>query len=168
VGRAWERGFAMTNPGGGPLKPSKRASAGAARSWGPYWDILFPPAMVTEWINWKRMSSGVNVARRLWDQREYLRRTYESVHGDDPAAWPSQHPGVVLDAVLWMAHPACLRCHWFDAGFYMRREGGVLRALDLARAATKCPTGQTTVEPSDALRTRLNPLWKAMIRDPPL
>jgi hypothetical protein len=133
VGRAWERGFAMTNPGGGPLKPSTRASAGAARSWGPYWDIKFPPAMVTGWINWKRMSTGVNVARRLWDQREYLRRTYESVHGDDPAAWPSQHPGVVLDAVLWMAHPACLRCQWFDAGFYMRREGGLLRALDLAR-----------------------------------
>ena len=50
------------------------------------------------------MSTGVNVARRLWDQREYLRHTYESVHGTDPAAWPSQHPGVVLDAVLWMAH----------------------------------------------------------------
>ena len=124
----------MTNPRGGPLKPSTRASIGAAHTWGPYWDILFPPQSVTGWINWKRMSTGVNVAKRLWDQREYLRRTYESVHGDDPAAWPSQHPCVVLGAVLWMAHPACLRCQWFDGpGFYMRRDGGLLRALDLAR-----------------------------------
>ena len=133
VGRGWQGGYAMTNPRGGPLKPSTQASTGAAHTWGPYWDILFPPQLVTGWINWKRMSTGVNVARRLWDQREYLRRTYESVHGDDPAAWPSQHPGVVLDAVLWMAHPACLRCHWFDGpGFYTRRDGALLRALDIA------------------------------------
>jgi hypothetical protein len=89
---------------------------------------------VTSWINFKRLSTGVNVARRLWDQREYLRRTYESVHGTDPAAWPSQHPGVVLDAVLRTAHPACLRCHWFDAsGHYMKAPGELGKALVLAR-----------------------------------
>lgn len=31
-------------------------------------------------------STGVNIAGRFWEQREYLRRTYESVHGNDPAA----------------------------------------------------------------------------------
>ena len=77
---------------GGPLKPSTRPGGGA-NTWGPYWDALFPQRLVTSWINFKRLSTGVNVARRLWDQREYLRRTYESVHGTDPAAWPSQHPG---------------------------------------------------------------------------
>ena len=121
------------SPYGGPLKPSTRPYSGA-NTWGPYWDALFPPDLVTPWINFKRLSSGVNIARRLWDQREYLRRTYESVHGNDPAAWPSQHPGVVLDAVLWMAHPACLRCQWFDAaGHYMKNPDSLKRALVLAR-----------------------------------
>ena len=117
-----------------PLKPSTPWSSGASNTWGPYWDGLFPPQLVTPWINFKRGSTGVNVARRLWDQREYLRHRYELVHGSDPAAWPSQHPGVVLDAVLWMAHPACLRCHWFDtAGHYMKNPDSLERALVLAR-----------------------------------
>ena len=119
---------------GGQLMPSTRASAGAEDTWGPYWNALFPPRLVTPWINWKRRSSGVNVARRLWDQREYLRRTYESVHGTDPAEWPSQHPGVVLDEVLWIAHAACLRCQWFDAtGHSMQRPDDLQQALVLAR-----------------------------------
>ncbi len=97
---------------GRPLKPSTRPGAGA-NTWGPYWDALFPPSMVSAWINFKRWSSGVNVARRLWDQREHLRGGYQAVHGNDPAAWPSQHPGVVLDAVLWMAHAhACAATGW--------------------------------------------------------
>ena len=114
--------------------PSTRVSASAEDTWGPYWDALFPPRPVSPWINWKRMSSGVNIARRLWDQREYLRRTYESVHGTDPAEWPSQHPGVVLDEVLWVAHAACLRCHWFDpTGHSMRSPDDLQQALVLAR-----------------------------------
>lgn len=105
----------MTEVGkGGNLRPSTQFSA--ANTWGPYWNALFPPSLVTEWIDFKRRSTGLNVARRLWDQREYLRRTYESVYGTDPEGWPSQHPGVVLDEVLWMAHAACLRCRWFDVG----------------------------------------------------
>jgi len=117
-----------------PLKPSTPWSSGASNTWGPYWDGLFPPDLVTPWINFKRGSTGVNVARRLWDQREYLRRSYELVHGSDPTAWPSQHPGVVLDAVLWMAHPACLRCHWFDtASHCMKNPDSLERALVLAR-----------------------------------
>jgi hypothetical protein len=124
----------MTNPQGGTLKPSTNWSASAGHSWGPYWDAMFGPSMVTEWIDWKRGSTGVNIARRLWDQREYLRRTYESVHGTDPAEWPSQHPGVVLDEVLWVAHAACLRCHWFDSsGHSMRSPADLQQALVLAR-----------------------------------
>jgi hypothetical protein len=63
---------------------------------------------------WKIRSTGTNIARRLWDQREELRGEYEDVHGTDPALWPVQHPGVVLDAVLSTAHGACLGCQWFD------------------------------------------------------
>ena len=105
----------MTNPYGGPKKPSTQWSAGYSTTWGPYWDAMFPPRMVTSWIDWKRGSTGVNIARRFWDQREYLRRTYESVYGDDPEKWPSRHPGVVLDAVPSIDHAACLGCQWFDA-----------------------------------------------------
>jgi hypothetical protein len=74
---------------------------------------MFPPSQVTGWINFKRGSTGVNIARRFWAQREYLRREYESVYGPDPEAWPSRHPGIVLDAVPYIEHPACLGCQWF-------------------------------------------------------
>jgi hypothetical protein len=100
----------------GPIRPSKRYSQGRENTWGPYWDVLFPPAMVTAWVSFKRGSTGVNVARRFWAQREYLRRAYESVYGSDPEAWPSRHPGVVLDAVPYVDHPACLGCQWFGSG----------------------------------------------------
>jgi hypothetical protein len=73
-------------------------------------DALFPPQEVSTWISWKRTSTGTNIARRLWDQREELRGEYEDVHGTDPALWPVQHPGVVLDAVPSTAHGACLGC----------------------------------------------------------
>ncbi|BBX17726.1 hypothetical protein MDUV_25860 [Mycolicibacterium duvalii] len=94
------------------LRPSRIHSRGYADTWGPYWDVLFRPRLVTEWIDWKRASTGVSIARRLWAQREYLRRIYESVHGTDPVLWPSRHPGVVLDAVSATGHAACLSCQW--------------------------------------------------------
>ena len=47
-----------------------------ATGWGPYFDAMFAPARVTAWINFKRMSTGVNIARRLWDRREELRQEY--------------------------------------------------------------------------------------------
>ena len=103
----------------GPLRPSTRFSQGHANTWGPYWDVLFPPTTCTGWINFKRGSTGVNVARRFWDQREYLRRAYEAVHGRDPEAWPSRHPGVVLDAVSGGQHAACLGCQWFGPSGYV-------------------------------------------------
>ena len=102
----------------GPIKPSTRWSAGHSNTWGPYWDRMFKPAEVTGWINWKRGSTGVNIARRLWDQREYFRRAYESVYGTDPEAWPSRHPGVILDAVRYGTDGACLGCQWFGRGDY--------------------------------------------------
>ena len=116
----------------GNLRPSTQFSAD--NPWGAYWNALFPPSLVTPWIDFKRRSTGLNVVRRLWDQREYLRRTYESVYGSDPEGWPSQHPGVVLDEVLWMAHAACLRCRWFDVGgHYTKSPVGLKQALGLAR-----------------------------------
>lgn len=109
---------------GEPRKPSTRWSVHGAGSWGPYWEAMFPPAQVTSFINWKIGSTGVNIARNYWYQRQYLRRAYESVYGADPANWPSQHPGVVVGG----RHPACLRCHYFDPGYL-----DPLAALDLAR-----------------------------------
>jgi hypothetical protein len=60
------------------------------------------------------MSTGVNVARRLWDQREELREAYQAVHGSDPESWPHRHPRIVIDAVQFVAHAACLACQWID------------------------------------------------------
>ncbi|ORB12998.1 hypothetical protein [Mycobacterium noviomagense] len=81
-------------------------------TWGPYFQALFPPRRVTAFIDFKRKTSGLNIARRLWDQREDMRREYEALHGTDHAQWPTQHPGVVLDAVPEIARPACLGCQW--------------------------------------------------------
>lgn len=140
----------MTDPRRGKRGPSTQFSM--ANPWGAYWNAMFPPAEVTQWINWKRMSTGLNIARRLWDQREYLRRTYESVHGADPAAWPSQHPAVILDEVLWMARAACLRCRWMDSdGYYMLGPGNMTKALLLARSheysnGSLCPSNSVAPE----------------------
>jgi len=90
------------------LADSWQPSPGLATAWGPYFQALFPPRRVTPWINFKRMSTGVNIARRLWGQREGLRQEYEALHGTNQAHWPTEHPGIVLDAVQWVAHPACL------------------------------------------------------------
>ena len=60
--------------------------------------------------SWKMTSTGTNIARKLSDQREELRGEDRDVHGTDPARWPVQHPGVVLDAVPSTAHGACLGC----------------------------------------------------------
>ena len=117
----------MTGPDG-RRQPSTRWSDYGRGSWGPYWDAMFTPALVSPWINWKLGSTGVNIARALWEQREYLRRTYESVYGTDPAWWPSQHPGVVLDG----RHAACLGCGYFEPSG-ARARARATRALDLAR-----------------------------------
>jgi hypothetical protein len=50
--------------------------------------LLFPAQEVSPWIVWKIASTGVGVARRLWDQCEQLRGEYEDVDGTDRALWP--------------------------------------------------------------------------------
>ena len=67
---------------------------------------------------WDWWARNANVAVRFWEQREYLRRAYESVYGPDPEAWPSRHPGVVLDAVPRAGRAGCLGCQWFGPGGY--------------------------------------------------
>ncbi len=132
----------------GYLKPSTQFSA--TSPWDPYWNALCAPRRVPKWSDTKRMSIGVDIARRLWAQREYLRRTYEYVHGADPDGWPSQHPGVVVeDEVLSVAHAACLRCQWLDAeGPTMSGAEGRRQALVLARN-TKPPTGNSVAMTND-------------------
>jgi hypothetical protein len=117
-----------------PARPSKTTLAQApasweASKWSPYFDALFPSQEVSPWIAWKMTSTGTNIARRLWDQREELRAEYEDVQRADRARWPAQHPGVVLDAVLSGAHGACLGCQWFDVrGHSMRHSDWFERA----------------------------------------
>ena len=85
----------MTDTPARPRKTtlSRPAPLWEASTWGPYFDALFPPQEVSTWISWKMTSTGTNIARRLWDQREQLRGEYEDVHGTDRALWPVQHPG---------------------------------------------------------------------------
>ena len=89
---------------------------------------------MTPWINFKRMGSGVNVVRRHWDQREELRAAYEGEHGSDPDNWPHRHPGIVIDAVQFVAHAACLGCQWIDQpGTSMEEPGWRDAAAAVAR-----------------------------------
>ena len=102
-------------------------------SWGPYHRALFRPHEVTPWIRFKIMTSGVNVARRLWDEREALRVDYEAIHGGDPEEWPVRHPGIVLESVQWIAHAACLGCQWFDRdGTSMQKQDWRIAAAEAA------------------------------------
>ena len=89
--------------------------------------IHFPAVVctsVTPSINFKRMGSRVNVVRRHWDQREELRAAYEVEHGSDPDNWPHRHPGIVIDAVQFVAHAACLGCQWINPAPRCRTRGG--------------------------------------------
>jgi hypothetical protein len=118
------------DPAGRPkITVSRPAPQWAASNVGPYFDAMFPPQEVSTWISWKMTSTGTNIARRLWDQREQLRAEYGDVHGADRELWPVQHPGVVLDAVLSSAHGGCLGCQWFDVvGHSMRHSHWFERA----------------------------------------
>lgn len=125
-------------PGGPPAKPELVDSWTPGRSddssWGPYHQVLFRPREVTPWVRFKTMTTGVNMARRLWDEREHRRVEYEAAHGDDPEKWPVRHSGVVLESVQWIAHAACLGCQWLDPrGTSMRVEGWRATAADAAR-----------------------------------
>jgi len=104
-------------PGGLRAKSElvERWTPSTSIGWRAYHRSIFPPGrLVTPWIRFKVMSTGVNVARRLWDQREELRETYEVEHGSDQDDWPHRHPGIVIDAVQFVAHAACLGCQWID------------------------------------------------------
>jgi hypothetical protein len=124
-----------TNTWMGPWKMSMSAPTGAAATWGPYFDSQFgPPQRVRSWIAWKISSSGVNIARRKWHQREEQRWAYEAVHGTDPDQWPARHPGVVLDAVLSVAYAGCLGCQWIGMpGISMNDPGWRDAAAAVAR-----------------------------------
>jgi hypothetical protein len=101
-------------------------------TWEPYFQALHPPRRVTAWINFKRKTSGVNIARRLWDQREDMRQKYEALHGTNHAQWPTRHPGIVLDAVPFIARPACLGCHWIHLGVSMGEVDWRVQAAKIA------------------------------------
>ena len=129
-------GIPNWGPGGrgkGELVDAWTPSGDLTAKWGPYYSLMFPPRRVTPWIKFKKTSTGVNIVRRLWDERENLRLEYEAIHGADPDEWPTRHTGVVLETVKWVAHPACLGCQWFHRGVSMRdvdwRESATEQAL---------------------------------------
>lgn len=97
------------------LAAHEGAPAEAARTWGPYYDALHPQRTVHMMIAWKVVPMWREEAAALWREREAKRRDYEAVHGSEPAAWPSSHPGVVLKGI-----PACLGCRWLGPadGYY--------------------------------------------------
>ncbi|MFW0793310.1 hypothetical protein AAFP30_05820 [Gordonia sp. CPCC 205515] len=117
-----------------PQSDHARATPAYDMGYLAYHDKRFSGPPRSGWHKSKRETSGMNVSRRLWDQRQGLRRDYEAVHGTDPTQWPVRHPGVVLDAVQWIAHSACLGCEWMDRqGVYMKESGWRERALAAAR-----------------------------------
>lgn len=120
-------------PDGPPAKPelvdSWTPGRSTAHSWGPYHDVLFPVRKTSPWITFKIMTTGVNVAQRLWNEREALRTEYEAAHGFNPERWPTRHPGIVLESVESVAHAACLGCHW------LRHEGTSMGADDWRNTA---------------------------------
>jgi hypothetical protein len=99
------------------LVPMTRAPSNASTTWGPYYETLHPPCRVDFITNWKVVPGLMDHAAGLWRRRQNLRRAYEAVHGCDPALWPTQHPGVVVDG-----HAACLGCHWKQERGYYRHD----------------------------------------------
>jgi uncharacterized protein YjbI with pentapeptide repeats len=59
--------------GDSPQEDARAAAAKAAKE--------LRDELVSAFAKWKISSTGVNIARRLWDQQEEMRRTYEAVHG---------------------------------------------------------------------------------------
>jgi hypothetical protein len=112
-------------------------------TWGPYYEALHPPCRVHFIINCKVVPNWRDRAGRLWQQRQALRRAYEAAHSGDPATWPSQHPGVVLDG-----HAACLGCHWLYERGYYRLDGVFQYPVDLARSH-ESPKEHSMVETTD-------------------
>jgi hypothetical protein len=110
------------------LVPLTRPPSYAASTWDPYYEALHPPCRVHWIVNWRAVPKWIDHATNLWHRRQELRRAYEAAHGKDPAQWPVQHPGVLLDF-----HAACLGCNWFlDRGYY-DGDGVLQQPVDLAR-----------------------------------
>jgi hypothetical protein len=131
---------------GGPRAKSElieRWTPPTSIGWRAYHKSFFPPGgLVTPWIRFKVMSTGVNVARRLWDQREELREAYEVEHGSDQDDWPHRHPGIVIDAVQWVAHAACLGGQWIDVPGTSMSDAGWREAARRSSAHHESSNGQ--------------------------
>jgi hypothetical protein len=128
--------------------------------WRAYHQSMFPPGrLVTPWIRFKVMSTGVNIARRLWDQREELRAAYEVEHGSDQDGWPHRHPGIVLTAVPSTAHGACLGCEWFDAAGHSMRHSDWLERASVWPHRHQISNGEFLDGPRRWRGGRFDPPW---------
>ena len=133
-------------PGRSGPANGRESTPSTSLGWRAYHQAMFPPGgLVTPWIRFKVMSTGVNVARRLWDQREELREAYEVEHGSDPENWPHRHPGIVIDAVQFVAHAACLGCQWLDQPGTSMSEAGWREASAAVARVTNVRTGSFAV-----------------------
>lgn len=115
----------------GAMRVARTAADMGEQPWGPYFDTLYPSRLVRDFVQWKRFSTGVNIARRLWEQRHCLRAANPYVAS---ALATGAHIGVVLDAVPLIAHAACTTCTWLDGrGVSMTRPDWRGRAAAIAR-----------------------------------
>ena len=98
-------------PSMGAMRVGRTAADMGNKPWGPYFDTLYPRRLERDFVQWKRASTGVSIARRLWEQRECLRAANPYVAS---AQATGDHIGVVVDAVLYIAHAACITCTWLE------------------------------------------------------
>jgi len=112
---------------------------------------MFPPRRGSGFDSWKRKSTGANVARRLWEQRHKL-RGYEGRSWHEPVRWPIRYPGVVRDAVQWVAQPACLGCTVFRRGRCLHEEARLVGGSNRTRIPTtgfeRCTLNVRSVNPA--------------------
>ena len=115
----------------GAMRVGRTAADMGNKPWGPYFDALYPRRLERDFVQWKRATTGVSIARRLWGQRECLRTANPYVASAQATV---VHIGAVLDAVRYIAHAACITCTWLGRrGESMLDEDWQGRAAAIAR-----------------------------------
>lgn len=100
-------GEALQDPDDRPgMRVTPNAADLEAGPWGPYFDAIYPRALLRGYAHCMRTSTGGAKMMEVWDQRENLRRS-AGVDALEP------HHGVVLTAGS-VAYAACTTCQWIE------------------------------------------------------
>ena len=103
-----------------PLQAPQPGSTSAptrwTEPWAAYHEVLYPEPTrpISPFGQWKRATTGANIARAYWGARERARGRWTSIP-HTTGEWRLQHPPVAL----WMpesAQAACLGCRWIGGG----------------------------------------------------